>query len=85
MRERRKALAADYGFMCTCVACAAEEKEETQRFQEVAERSLMQEEKEVEHDDRHKQDSLDDLLQHHKRNQEFAWKVGNLRLENLRI
>ena len=108
LKERRKALAADFGFKCTCLACAAEEKEEkAERFEDFAKRNLTQKQqldkrvqgKEVEHADgeqEHEQEhehveadgeskkSLNDLWTEHKRNQEFAWKSGNLRLENLR-
>ena len=88
-RERRKALAADYGFTCTCVACAAEEKEEVERFQEVE--SLIQADKKApskalsnESCERRSVDSLNDIWKEHKKNQEFAWKEGNLRIDNLR-
>ena len=77
--ERRKALAANYGFTCTCIACAAEENQEAQRFQ-----SLIQDGKETGgkvENDRNTRNMLDDLWKEHKRNQEIAWKGGNIRLD----
>ena len=43
---RRKALASEFGFTCCCIACAAEEKDEVQRFQEAAKRNLTSDKKE---------------------------------------
>ena len=88
LMERRKALASEFGFTCCCIACAAEGKDEVQRFQEAAKRNLKQDEKEedgeVEHGGSHSIISLNDLWMEHKMNQELSWKSGNLRLENLR-
>ena len=78
LRERRKALAADYGFSCTCIACAAEERD--------AKRNLTLEEKEQDENGGHgrqKTEYLDDLWKEQKRNQASAWKGGNIRMENL--
>ena len=45
LRERRKALASEFGFTCCCIACAAEEKDKVQRFKEAAKRNLIQDKK----------------------------------------
>ena len=88
LRERRKALASEFGFTCCCIACAAEEKDEVQRFQEAAKRNLIQDKKvedgEDEHGERHSMNSLNELWKEHKKNQELSWKEGNVRLENIR-
>ena len=84
--ERRKALASEFGFTCCCIACAAEEKDEMQRFQDTAKRNSTKDEKEeeVEYGESNDMNSLNDLWKEHKKNQELSWKSGNLRLENLR-
>ena len=77
-KERRRALAAEFGFRCDCVACAEEEEHETLRAEEV--RYIIEGE-EVEHCERQDKKSLDELWKEHKKNQETAWKGGNWRLD----
>ena len=88
LRERRKALASEFGFTCCCIACAAEEKDEVQRFQEAEKRNLKQDKKEEDGEagdgERHSINSLNELWTVYKKNQELSWREGNLRLENIR-
>ena len=77
-KERRRALAAEYGFRCDCVACATEEEHEALRAKEG--RKIIEGE-EIEHCERQDKKSLDELWKEHKKNQETAWKGGNWRLD----
>ena len=70
-KERRRALAAEYGFKCDCVACATEEEHEALIANEG--RKIFEGEEDKK--------SLDELWKEHKKNQETAWKGGNWRLD----
>ena len=78
LKERRKALAAEFGFTCCCVACAAEQREEAYIGEDIKENVKKNK---AEESEEAKLVSLSDMWKEHKKVQELSWKDGNLRLE----
>ena len=78
LKERRKALAAEFGFTCCCVACAAEQGEEAYIGEDIKENVKKNK---AEESEEAKPVSLSDMRKEHKKVQELSWKDGNWRLE----
>ena len=77
-KERRKALAAEFGFTCCCVACDDEQREEAYIGEDIKENVKKNK---AEESEEAKLVSLSDMRKEHKKVQELSWKDGNLRLE----